>query len=221
MRTGQDVRKFVSKVSVNEKKKKKKEKKAEKRKTNTIFLLFTLVSSNSPVPVKQCRSGQYCCNPNTATSDCCLDDSRQFSLPDHNPDAKNTTGAAGSGGKGGRNGTDASGGVGGDGGNGRKSDRVTIGAAVGGALGGLAMIGGAVGVWLYLRKKKAKQGREMIAQEEADMGSADAMDPLEMKQVVEVGIESMAGQKYTPVSDEKALSAVMEMDSTAVYELGV
>ncbi|KAL6910218.1 hypothetical protein GGI43DRAFT_426986 [Trichoderma evansii] len=178
--------------------------------------------------VKQCPSGEYCCNPETATSDCCLDDSRQFGLSDHNPNAKNATGAAGSGNEGGKNGTDASGGVGGntttqmsDGNNGRKTDRVMIGASVGGALGGLAMIGGAVGMWLHLRKKRGKQGRETIAQDETDVESPEAMDPREMKQVLEVGTNPMVEQKYSPGSDVKDHSVVMEMDSTAVYELGV
>lgn len=143
-----------------------------------------------------------------ATSECCLDDSRHFGLSDYNPDAKNTTGAAGGGDGGRQNGTDvSSGGVGG------KSNRVTIGAAVGGALGGLATIGGAVGVWLYLRKKRVKQEKEATAQGEIS-------GPLEMKQALEGGVDSMAGHKDTSEADVKAHSTVVEMDSTVVYELG-
>ncbi|UKZ58890.1 uncharacterized protein TrAtP1_000212 [Trichoderma atroviride] len=142
-----------------------------------------------------------------ATSECCLDDSRQFDLSDHNPNAKNTTGAAGGGNEGMQNGKDASGGSGG------KSSRVTIGAAVGGAVGGLAIIGGVFCVWLYLRKKRAKQEKKAIAQSEA-------LSPPEMKQALEAGAGSMTGRKDTSEADMKDHASVVEMDSAVVYELG-
>ncbi|UKZ86294.1 uncharacterized protein TrAFT101_002131 [Trichoderma asperellum] len=196
---------------------------------NGLFL------SSSWVQVQHCATGEYCCNQRLSDSptsgNCCDDiDGRQFDLSNHNPNAENTTGAAGGSDEGKKNGTDVSTGgssknttpVGGDDDDNddSKTDRVRIGAAAGGALGGLAVIGGAVGVWLYLRKKRAKQEREMISQEEADVEGPNAMEPLEMKQVLEVGTDLMAGQKCTPGSDVKVHSAVMEMDSTAVYELG-
>ncbi|PTB43571.1 hypothetical protein M441DRAFT_67318 [Trichoderma asperellum CBS 433.97] len=177
------------------------------------------VLSSSWVQVQHCATGEYCCNQRLSDSptsgNCCDDiDGRQFDLSNHNPNAENTTGAAGGSDEGKKNGTDVS--TGGS----SKNTTVRIGAAAGGALGGLAVIGGAVGVWLYLRKKRAKQEREMISQEEADVEGPNAMEPLEMKQVLEVGTDLMAGQKCTPGSDVKVHSAVMEMDSTAVYELG-
>lgn len=81
----------------------------------------------------RCDTGKYCCHDKYI--DCCEYESQQLSLSDHNPGTKNNTDV---------------------------TKRVTIGAAVGGALGGLAMIGGAVGVWLYLRKKKVKKGMRQL-----------------------------------------------------------
>lgn len=211
--------------------------KKTRRKIQRLIETFTFypVLSSSWVQVQHCATGEYCCNQRLSDSptsgNCCDDiDGRQFDLSNHNPNAENTTGAAGGSDEGKKNGTDVSTGgssknttpVGGDDDDNddSKTDRVRIGAAAGGALGGLAVIGGAVGVWLYLRKKRAKQEREMISQEEADVEGPNAMEPLEMKQVLEVGTDLMAGQKCTPGSDVKVHSAVMEMDSTAVYELG-
>lgn len=165
------------------------------------------MSASSPVLVKKCPSGNYCCIVKGATSECCLDDSRQFDLSDHNPNAKNTTGAAEGGNEGRQNGTDASGGSGG------KSNRVTIGAAVGGAVGGLAILGGVFCVWLYLRKKRAKQENKAIAQSET-------LSLPEMKQGLEAGTASMTGHKDTSEADMKDHPTVVEMNSAVVYELG-
>ncbi|KAM0463450.1 hypothetical protein ACHAO4_000164 [Trichoderma viride] len=109
-----------------------------------------------------------------------------FSLSNYNPNAKNKTDA---------------------------TKRVTIRAAVGGALGGLAMIGGAVGVWLYLRRKKVKQEKEATAQDEIS-------GPPETKQVLEMGDGSVGGQKGTAEADMKDSPTVVEIDSTVVFELG-
>lgn len=195
---------------------------------------FYPVLSNSWVQVQHCATGEYCCNQRLSDSltrgDCCDDiDGRQFDLSNHNPNAENTTGVVGGSDEGKKNGTDVSAGgssknttrVGDDDDDDdSKTDRVRIGAAVGGALGGLAVISGTVGVWLYLRKKRAKQEREMISQDDADIEGADSMEPLEMKQVLEMGADPIAEEKCTPGFDVKAHPAVMEMDSTAVYELG-
>ncbi|KAH8130600.1 hypothetical protein LI328DRAFT_161627 [Trichoderma asperelloides] len=153
------------------------------------------------VPVKRCATGTYCCSTDS-NNDCCDRKWGQFDLSNYNPNAES------SGDEGRQNGMDTSGGVG------NKTNRLTIGAAVGSALGGLAMIGGAVGVWLYLRKKRVKQDKGAVPQDET-------IGPMKMKQVLEVGADPMVEQKCIPGSDVKAHSVVMEMDSTAVYELGV
>lgn len=135
--------------------------------------------------VTRCDTKQYCCYSHFL-DDCCDGESYQFSLSNYNPNAKNKTDA---------------------------TKRVTIRAAVGGALGGLAMIGGAVGVWLYLRMKKVKQEKEATAQDEIS-------GPPETKQVLEMGDGSVGGQKGTAEADKKDSLTVVEMDSTVVFELG-
>jgi hypothetical protein len=129
--------------------------------------------------VARCGTGQYCCYSHLL-EDCCDGEGYQFSLSNHNPSAKNKTDV---------------------------TKRVTIGAAVGGALGGLAMIGGAVGVWLYLKKKKVKKGDEAAAQDEIT-------GRLQTKQALEMGAGSVGGQKSTAEADMKAHPTVVEMDST-------
>ncbi|KAL7921775.1 hypothetical protein ACQKWADRAFT_327391 [Trichoderma austrokoningii] len=129
-------------------------------------------SSHDKTLVTQCDAGKFCCYSHLL-DDCCDDETQQFSLSSYNPGAKNKKEAA---------------------------KRVTIGAAVGGAVGGIAMIGGAVGVWLYLRKKGVKQEREEVAQGE-------------MKQVLELGTDSKAEHKGTSEVD-------MKDQPTAVFELG-
>lgn len=143
------------------------------------------------MPVKRCATGKYCCYANDH-SDCCYDGSAQYHLSDN---SRAKTGA------------DTSGEVGG------KKNRATIGVAVGGALGGLALIGGAVGVWLYLRKKRNKREKESAAQNEIS-------GLPETKQVLEMGADSVTGQKCTAEADMKNHPTVVEMDSTVVYELG-
>jgi hypothetical protein len=155
-----------------------------KKKTDMNFY-YHLDSLHDMTLVARCGTGQYCCYSHFL-EDCCDGEGYQFSLSNHNPSAKNKTDV---------------------------TKRVTIGAAVGGALGGLAMIGGAVGVWLYLRKKKVKQEEEVIAQDEIS-------GPPEMKQVLEMGADSVTGQKCTAEADMKDHPTVVEMDSTVVYELG-
>ncbi|PON25814.1 hypothetical protein TGAM01_v205251 [Trichoderma gamsii] len=144
---------------------------------------------------------QQCCFPGDICTrnglylpqlDCCYDGSAQYHLSDN---SRAKTGA------------DTSGEVGG------KKNRATIGAVVGGALGGLALIGGAVGVWLYLRKKRNMREKESAAQNEIS-------GLPETKQVLEMGADSVTGQKCTAEADMKDHPTVVEMDSTVVYELG-
>ncbi|KAL7963771.1 hypothetical protein V8C34DRAFT_266525 [Trichoderma compactum] len=86
-----------------------------------------------------------------------------------------------------------------------KSDKsVTIGAAVGGSLGGIALIGGAVGVWLLLRKKK----QQKMAQVEKDGREVNPGESMGMKQT------------YTPLAEVEGQPAVVEVDSRGVHELG-
>lgn len=135
--------------------------------------------------VARCDTGKYCCYSHFL-DDCCDGESYQFNLSNHNPGARKTTGT---------------------------NERVTIGAAVGGTLGGLAMIGGAVGAWLYLKKTKNKQKKEAVAQDEIS-------GPPETKQVLEMGADSGGAQKCTAEADMKDCPTVVEMDSTVMYELG-
>ncbi|KAK1245456.1 hypothetical protein MKX08_005085 [Trichoderma sp. CBMAI-0020] len=132
----------------------------------------------------RCDTRQYCCYSHFL-DDCCDGESYQFSLSNYNPSAKYKT----------------------DG-----TESVTIGAAVGGGLGGLATLG-AVGVWMYLRKKRVHAEKEATAQDEIS-------DPPETKQVLEMGADSVGGQKCISEADMKDDPRVVEMDSTVVYELG-
>lgn len=92
-------------------------------------------------------------------------------------------------------------------------NKITVGAAVGGALGGLAMSGGAVGAWLYLRKKRTKQQKEVVAQDEI------SAQP-ETTQVLKMGADLGTEQECAAEADTKDRPTVVEMDSTVVYELG-
>ncbi|UKZ54579.1 hypothetical protein TrVGV298_008388 [Trichoderma virens] len=102
------------------------------------------VLSNSWLQVKQCASGEYCCNPDFDHGDCCRDGSRRFGLLDRNPDAKGddtpakTTGTNTSGGIiGGSSPTQTDTGTDKktDGGTDKSNNSVKIGAAVGGFFG--------------------------------------------------------------------------------------
>jgi hypothetical protein len=187
--------------------------------------------------VKQCATGEYCCNPDFDHGDCCRDGSRRFSLLDRDPDTKNTTG----GDQGKNNGTDTSGGGGSDdssnkGNNnnntqtddgkteGEKASNIStrIGIAIGGTLGGLAVIGGAVSVWLYLRKKRMQQ--KNVVQGGPEARSPGTIESLALKQAYTPISEAEAGptmgQAYVPISEVEAHPVVMEMDSTGIHELG-
>ncbi|KAH6610079.1 hypothetical protein Trco_000099 [Trichoderma cornu-damae] len=170
------------------------------------------VLSNSWLQVKQCATGEYCCNPDFDHGDCCRDGSRRFSLLDRNPDADNAQGAGGSGDPGGKNATGSSGGRSGGGNEGNTSTQTDggkpeggngsgsgsgagarIGAAVGGTLGGVAAIGAAVGLWLFLRRGRIKAGD--------GTGSSGTVESLAMKQA------------YDAVAEAEARPAVAELDS--------
>ncbi|RFU74009.1 hypothetical protein TARUN_8237 [Trichoderma arundinaceum] len=202
------------------------------------------VLSNSWLQVKQCATGEYCCNPDFDHGDCCRDGSRRFNLLDHNPDAKNTTGVGkGDGDPVKKNGTDTSGGgsnkSGGDDGSNKNDNNNTtqtddgkadegkssntgtvVGAAVGGTVGGLALIGAAVGLWLYLRKRTAaRESGIEIYRDGTDAGSPGTVQSLGLKQAYTPVSDN--GHAYTPVSEMEARPVVAEMDtSTRVHELG-
>ncbi|KAM0512963.1 hypothetical protein ACHAPE_008323 [Trichoderma viride] len=172
-----------------------------RRSAPTIFH-YHLDTVHGELSLDRCDTGKYCCH--NQYIDCCGDKSQQFGLSNHNPSPGNATESSD---EGGQNETDASSGAG------SKIKRVPIGAAVGGALGGLAMIGSVVGVWMYLRKKKIKQEKGVIAQDEIS-------GPREMEQVLEMGADSVDGQKCTTDANMKDHSTVVEVDATVVYELG-
>ncbi|KAL6821626.1 hypothetical protein V8C40DRAFT_250579 [Trichoderma camerunense] len=180
------------------------------------------VLSNSWLQVKQCASGQYCCNPDFDNGDCCRDGSRRFSLLDRNPDAKGddatskTNATATSGGNNRSSATQTDDGAAKqtsdeadkktDDGADKSNKSVTIGAAVGGSLGGIALIGGVVGIWLLLRKKK----QQKMARIEKDG-----------REVNPRTVESMGmKQTYTPLAEVEGQPGVVEVDSRNVHELG-
>jgi hypothetical protein len=153
-------------------------------KANIIFPLYHLESPRWPITVEQCTTKEYCCVTSSSTRSCCSD-GLWFNLSVPTPYSKDKIDV---------------------------TKRVPIGAAVGGAVGGFVMIGGAAGAWLYRRKKKVKQEKEATAQSEIS-------GPPEMKQVLEMGAESVIVQKCIYEADTKVPSTVAEMDSTVVYEL--
>lgn len=172
--------------------------------------------------MKQCASGEYCCNPDFDNGDCCRDGSRRFSLLDRNPDAKGddttskTSTTTTSGGNNRSSATQTNDAAAkhtsdeaaketNDGAD-KSNKSVTIGAAVGGSLGGIALIGGIVGVWLLLRKKK----QQKMAQVEKDG-----------REVHPGTVESMGmKQTYTPLAEVEGQPPVVEVDSRNVHELG-
>ncbi|PKK51232.1 hypothetical protein CI102_2748 [Trichoderma harzianum] len=180
------------------------------------------VLSNSWLQVKQCASGQYCCNPDFDNGDCCRDGSRRFSLLDRNPDAKgddtpgktngtntsstaNTSATTQTDDSAAKQTSDEAAQKTDDGAD-KSNKSVTIGAAVGGSLGGIALIGGIVGVWLLLRKKKQqKMARVEKDGREVNSGTVESMG---MKQT------------YTPLAEVEGQPAVVEVDSRGVHELG-
>ncbi|KAL7944240.1 hypothetical protein V8C42DRAFT_326233 [Trichoderma barbatum] len=183
------------------------------------------VLSNSWLQVKQCASGEYCCNPDFDHGDCCRDGSRRFALLARNPDAKDDTPPPPKK----TNGTDHSGGS--DKGNttqtddgadkdnnsdesnaSLKSNSVKIGAAVGGSLGGVALIGCVVGVWLVLRKKKMRR----FEKDGTEVSSPGTVESLAMKQAYVPASETA----YTPIAEVDGRPAVAEMDARGVHELG-
>ncbi|OPB42579.1 hypothetical protein A0O28_0036970 [Trichoderma guizhouense] len=88
----------------------------------------------------------------------------------------------------------------------KSNKSVTIGAAVGGSLGGIALVGGAAGIWLLLRKKK----QQKMAQVEKDG-----------REVHPGTVESMGmKQTYTPLAEVEGQPPVVEVDSRNVHELG-
>lgn len=180
------------------------------------------VLSNSWLQVKQCASGEYCCNPDFDNGDCCRDGSRRFSLLDRNPDAKGddttskTTATDTSSTANASTTTQTDNGVAKqttdaadektDDGAEKSNKSVTIGAAVGGSLGGIALVGGAAGIWLLLRKKK----QQKMAQVEKDG-----------REVHPGTVESMGmKQTYTPLAEVEGQPPVVEVDSRNVHELG-
>lgn len=181
------------------------------------------VLSNSWLQVKQCASGEYCCNPDFDNGDCCRDGSRRFSLLDRNPDAKGddttskTTATDASSTANASTTTQTDNGVAkqttdaadektGDGAD-KSNKSATIGAAVGGSLGGIALIGGVVGVWLLLRRRKKRQN---MAQVEKDG-----------QEVYPGTVESIGmKQTYTPLAEVEGQPGVVEVDSRNVHELG-
>lgn len=184
-----------------------------------------LVLSNSWLQVKQCASGEYCCNPDFDHGDCCRDGSRRFGLLDRNPDAKDdetttttsatsatdipkkTDGADTSGGNKGDNTTQTD-----DGKDKSNNHSATIGAAVGGSLGGVALIGGVVGVWLVLRRRK-QQKMKRVEKDGTEVNNAESLG---MKQAYVPGSETV----YTPLAEVEGQPAVAEMESRHVHELG-
>lgn len=91
-------------------------------------------------------------------------------------------------------------------------------------MGGIAVIGGAVGGWLMVKRRKMRKDKGARGvRDGAEAGSPGTVESLGMKQayvpVSEAGAGSVVRQAYTPISEAEG-RPVMEMDSRGVHELG-